>query len=76
MSDKMGLDYKADYGKVPKAKWDAIRSRAEQEPLSEETMREDYEIGVSQERFYVDYACSCQTCGFQFSYRHEEDVKL
>lgn len=37
-----------------------------------EELREDYEIGCTAEgMFYVDYGCSCQKCGFSYSYKKE-----
>ena len=42
-----------------------------------ETLREDYEVRMDREgTFTVDYAASCQTCGFRFSFEHSAVVDL
>jgi hypothetical protein len=41
------------------------------------TLREDYEIGTDDKsRFYVIYHCHCKICGFDYSFRHEEQLKI
>lgn len=38
-------------------------------------LREEYEIGIDENNFYVSYSASCQECGFKYSYQTEEKIK-
>jgi len=40
----------------------------------DETLREDYEIGVEDDRFFVSYSSRCMTCGFEHKFKHDERV--
>lgn len=67
----------ASYGKVSSTKYiESLQAlvKSESEPI-EETLREDYEIGVYGEEFSVNYKCRCTVCGFEFSYEYAEDVQ-
>lgn len=72
------MDAAEAYGKVTIAQYEHLKLQiVEAAKFDRETMREDYELGVDQNgRFYVDYSCSCQTCDFEFSYRHEQQLPL
>jgi hypothetical protein len=41
---------------------------------SDYTFREDYEIGVYENEFTVDYNGSCSKCNFEYSYSHREII--
>lgn len=44
-------------------------------PVDEkETFREDYEIGVHREEFFIDYLGECEVCGFQVAFNHTKSV--
>lgn len=65
------------YGKVPPEEWRAMSENAHMKIELEETMREDYEIGVgSSAKFHVSYRASCAECGFEFRFKHSELVSL
>ena len=40
-----------------------------------ETMREDYEVGVTGEKFTLSYGCTCNVCGWSFSKSLTEEVE-
>jgi hypothetical protein len=61
------------YGKIPIAEWDALRNKTPEEP--ENTLREDYEIGIIGEEFDCTYRASCE-CGFSFEYAFSKRVDL
>lgn len=64
------------YGKVEPAEF-IKRSAEVDKPVGlEETLREDYETGLHEGQFYVSYRASCNRCDFEFSYKHEEAVKV
>ena len=46
---------------------------AAEEPLKmDETLREDYAIGVFEDKsFYISYRCECAECCFAFEFRHD-----
>lgn len=67
------------YGTIPAEEYKAKAAAAYdfRQKGIEESMREDYEIGVSKTgEFSVDYGASCQNCSFRFSYRHTEQVPV
>lgn len=70
---KQKADIASAYGKVPVAKYEAMKLAKITEP--EETFREDYEIGMSsQGGFYVNYLGACRACGASFSHDQELDA--
>jgi hypothetical protein len=61
------------YGKVPPDEWKELSDRASKPVDLDETMREDYELGVdSKGVFGVSYSASCQECAFVFRFKHEQ----
>jgi hypothetical protein len=66
------------YGKVKAELYGKMIADANRDyplPTNDETLREDYEIGIRDgDRFVVDFAASCSDCGFRFSFKHEEQV--
>jgi hypothetical protein len=61
---------------VPEAEYEALKRKAtEPSEEREQTLREDYEIALYRDQFYIDYCCSCQKCGFEFSYKREIKLK-
>lgn len=64
------------YGKVSADEYERLKTQAEKIEPHEDTLREDYEIGVGEDgKFSVSYRCLCDICGFQFEYRHKQDVQ-
>lgn len=56
-------DAKASYGKVSAVEYHSLR--------------EDYEIGITDEgEFYVIYRASCEQCDFAHEFKHEEKLSL
>lgn len=67
----------ADYGKVPAEEFVARRDALRNPPQPEDTLREDYELGVCDNgKFYVNYSCSCTSCGFAHTYEHSEQLAV
>ena len=60
------------YGKATEAEYLRLTREAGEAFELPDSLREDYEIGLSDGKFYVDYRCQCGECGFEFRYRHEE----
>ena len=59
-----------NYGKVDADNWLAARERhhAHQNLPTENTLREDYDIGVWDGEFHVNYRGRCTKCGYTLKY--------
>ncbi len=66
----------AAYGKLSVEDYAAKFSEASSIPYRPaESLREDWEIYTDEQgRFAVSYGCSCEKCGFEFSYQHKEQL--
>lgn len=62
------------YGQVSSEEYLALVKKIEQPIKLEQTLREDYEIGILDEEFYVRYAGACTVCGFRYEYKHDEKL--
>ncbi|HNT78168.1 MAG TPA: hypothetical protein PKH77_24405 [Anaerolineae bacterium] len=56
------------YGKLPIAEWVALRDKSEQEIALPQTLREDWELGIVEDRFEVTYTATCSECKFKFKF--------
>lgn len=70
------------YGKVPAQRFDQLRNEAfsfrksiTSDSNFTSSLREDYELGILKGKFEIDYYASCAVCGFEFQYKHKEEVK-
>ena len=65
------------YGKVSPEEYDRLLAAANDETELEDTLREDYELGVDDiGHFYVSYRASCEQCDFAFTFKHDQVVTL
>lgn len=65
------------YGKVSVEQFDSARSALaslEAETEDENTLREDYEIGIWDGVFTVSYRGGCEKCGFEHTFTHSESM--
>ncbi len=77
--DKAIASVRAQYGKLTSDEFIAkLRDAEAAKPTpTQETLREDYELGTSKEGvFMVSYSCGCSECGFTFKHRYEQDVPI
>lgn len=64
------------YGSVPAAEYIAGLKAAETEEELANTLREDWEAGMSEDgSVFVYYGCSC-ACGFGYRFKHDISVPL
>lgn len=63
----------AAYGQVSRDEHARLVKLAQAADDIEETLREDYSLGVRGGVFEVSYHCQCQ-CGFTYRFRHKESV--
>ena len=62
------------YGKVSADEWVKLNDLASKEEPLEESLREDYGIGIDSDgHFEVSYRCSCK-CGFRFAYKFSQEA--
>jgi hypothetical protein len=66
------------YGKVSLEEYqnlqDNFHNVVKEEDDLEETLREDYQQGISQGTYSVFYHASCTACGFDYEYEFEEEI--
>jgi hypothetical protein len=64
------------YGKVSPEKYLEMIHDANNQPPLEYTLREDYDIGISngEMKFTIEYRASCKICSFSFSYESTKQI--
>lgn len=70
-----------DYGKVSREDYKRLEQDVADFPLDHEKteLREDYEFVLFDDgTFYAKYVARCQNdeCDFEFTFKHQEDVKV
>lgn len=61
------------YETKPAREWERLRRIADSIPEPDQTVREDYEIGLlTSGQFIVTYEGSCSACDFHFKFDHKE----
>ena len=68
----------AAYGNVTVERFDQMRAELESLKTDEvdNTFREDYEIGVFDGEFFVQYKGACGTCNLRHEFKYEQDVNV
>ncbi len=69
------------YGKVSPEEYEALLFKSRMPIDEEETLREDYELGISNvddhtKQFYISYHASCDKCGFSYRFTRENKLAL
>ncbi len=65
------------YGNAPAAEYEELMATARKPVSLDTTLREDYEFYLSEEgAFSAEFGAGCETCGFTFTFKHEEQVKV
>ena len=64
------IEYK--YGKISLSEFKKLLEN--EKSIGYETLREDYEIGIYNGKFFISYLAHCNRCGFEFKYEYEEMV--
>jgi hypothetical protein len=63
------------YGKVPPSQYTRLMDEiARGAPEMEDTFREDYDIGLRDGEFTIDYHGRCGECGLKHVFKHVEKV--
>jgi len=64
------------YGKIPEDKYLELVFEADKPIENEQTLREDYDIGIDGDEFSVNFRASCTKCGLIYKYSFNEQLKL
>ncbi len=73
---------KESYGKIPEAEYLELIVKNNKPIILEETLREDYEIGIFDEglgkQLLISYSARCENedCDFKIDYKHAELIEL
>jgi len=62
---------KDSYGKVSAEEYLHLTEQLKKPDERVQTLREDYELGIVENKFYVSYRASCTACNFSFSFKEE-----
>lgn len=62
------------YGKVPVSEYELLKAKVEEPIADDQTLREDYGIGIYESEFRVSYSGYCDVCKFKYAFKRE--VKL
>lgn len=74
--DKKKLD--DSYGKIPAEEFlERVQAFPKSPVCKADTLREDYDIGIHEGVFYVQYSARCEAdgCSFEHSFEHKEPVE-
>jgi hypothetical protein len=69
------------YGKVSIDQYNKLQNEfknienADSEDNPEDSLREDYEQGIVDGKYYVSYRASCQECNWSFKYEHSQKIE-
>ena len=74
-AEKLNEQIASSYGKVSIENYTALAKEANNPPKLEETLREDYEVGIYGGEFTVSYTASCNVCKFTFGYDFTKGVE-
>lgn len=74
--DKLDKKITNSYGKIDEEKYVALQKTLTVLLIYqvEETLREDYEIGMNDGVFYAIYDCSCSKCGWNWHEKIEKQA--
>lgn len=62
------------YGKIPVDEYLNLLEKSRQPVKLDFTLREDYEIGIQDNEFYVKYKSNCKVCGFSYEYKYDKRI--
>lgn len=69
------MDAEKQYGKVSSIRYLELIERANKiNTDTDNSLREDYEIGICKDIFEINYRASC-SCGFSFEFKEEKLIK-
>lgn len=70
------LELNRKYGKISSEEYLRLieDGKMEEEGELEETLREDYELGISKRWFHVGYYACCKVCGFTYEFKVDKPV--
>ncbi len=67
---------KTSYGNLPESEYLELVERFKAPAKIEETLREDYELGIWNKEFSISYGANCDKCGFEYSFNFSKEVGI
>ena len=67
---------KDSYGKIPMEQYLELLEDNKEDDREKSTLREDYEIGIWDNNFMVEYRATCIVCGFTYKYNYKEVINV
>lgn len=68
---------RAAYGAKGEQEYRALLQRSQEPVAIQATLSEYFDIGIDRQgRFSINYSAGCETCGFKYDYRHEEQLSI
>jgi len=64
---------KNGYGKLSEKEYLELREQMKK-ITEDDSLRENYEIGISDNKFSVSYHAYCEECGFKYTYSYEKKI--
>lgn len=71
--EKLENKLERSYGKIPAEEYLNLLEESRQPVKLDFTLREDYEIGIQNNEFYVRYKGNCK-CGFNYEYKYDKVI--
>jgi hypothetical protein len=79
-ADRLDREAAVAYGTISSEKYLVLLERAREfrESLGdpEQTLRENYELGINDKEFSISYRASCDNCKYEFKFNHEEELSV
>jgi hypothetical protein len=72
--DSKNKELESLYGKIPAEEY-LKKAKELSTESNEETLREDYEIGIWDGKFRISYDAYCEACGYEYTFECEKDLE-
>ena len=74
--DEMGKKLEDSYGKISQDEYQQLLNKTAKYS-NDRTLREDYSIFTDENGlFQIIYLCRCDRCGFKYTYKYTEQLKI
>jgi|APFre7841882654_1041346.scaffolds.fasta_scaffold405628_2 hypothetical protein len=67
---------KDSYGKIPEEEYLQLKEKLKKKEEPVTTLREDYELGIRDGKFFVSYGASCSECNYSFHFKEERQLDI
>ena len=74
--ENLRAEAKKAYGQIPEKRYLNMVTEAEAYIVIEDTLRENYEIGIWNGEFFISYHGHCDKCGFVKKFETTEPIEI